>query len=870
MARIVDVFRNLFVKRRGWDSESAEELRNAFQARYHRFRLLLNANNKALDIMAEVEEALTGHRPFGMTFIQSRCTAVSTNVWKIVKTLNDLAPGKYEGLFERFREIQRNINQCLLPKMSVQEGPLVLPLEEADKDRVDLVGGKLANLGEVKKKIHLNLPDGFAITAQAYDKFLADNDLQAEIDRRIQAANVERPDQLYSLNAALQQLIIGSPVPGDLERAVREHYRLLADKHGRGIRVAVRSSALGEDFTGTSFAGQYRTILNVSGENILQAYKEVLASKYSLQAMTYRLTRGIRDEDVAMSVGCMCMVDALSGGVVYSRNPVNIRDDTIVINSAWGLPKSVVDGITTPDIFIISRNDPMVILNKEIAAKEQKYTSYPEEGIFRQELTAEENQSPSLSDEQALDLARLAVRLEKHFGLPQDIEWAIEKDRSITILQCRPLKQMDRPATPEENASNASGDRPIIRDGTTASPGVASGPVFTLVKDADALKFPHGSILVTRQALPRWATMLNRAAAVVTERGSVAGHLANVAREYNIPSLFGVRDALRKLRTGQLITVDADGHCIYKDRVESLLSTKEKPRNLMEGSPVFEALKEAAAHITPLTLLDPDAPRFRPKNCRTLHDITRFCHEKSVQEMFRFGKEHHFPERSSKQLICEIPMQWWILNLDDGFKEEVSGAHVRLDTIVSIPMLALWEGIVASPWKGPPPVDGKGFLSVMFEATKNTSLVPGVRSRYADRNYFMISRNYCSLNSRLGFHFSSVEALVSKRSGENYISFQFKGGAADTLRRRKRTLFISEILEGYGFKVEVNEDHLAARLENHDMDYMKKCLKILGYLTIHTRQLDMIMSNAALVDHYRKKINWEIQEMFDNPDTENS
>jgi pyruvate,water dikinase len=578
--------------------------------------------------------------------------------------------------------------------------------------------------------------------------------------------------------------------------------------------------------------------------------------------MTYRLTRGIRDEEVPMAVGCMRMVDAVSGGVVYSRNPVNVRDETVVVNSVWGLPKSVVDGVTIPDIFLVSRSEPPQMLDKEIAFKDKKYMCFPDEGVCRLEMTDEECSKPSLTDGQVFELARLAMRLEVFFGMPQDIEWAMDNNRSIIILHSRPLQQMENTRREEAVGTSRIKVTPLIKGGVNASPGVAHGPVFVVKKDADLLRFPDGAVLMTLQALPRWAPLLPRASAVITEQGSIAGHLAHVAREYRIPALFGVRDVIQRLETGQEVTVDADGHCIYDGRIEALLNIEPPPKNYMQGSPVFESLKGAARHIIPLTLLDPDAPSFSPANCRTMHDITRFCHEKSVREMFRFGKDHHFPERSGKQLICEVPMQWWVLNLDDGFKEEVSGNRVRLENIVSIPMLALWEGIVAHPWEGPPPVDGKGFMSVMFEATRNPALVPGMKSNYGNRNYFMISKNYCSLSSRLGFHFSMVEALVSQRSVENYISFQFKGGAADDNRRQKRILFIADILEEVDFRVQVKEDHLVARMENHDTEYMKTHLKILGYLTIHTRQLDMIMSNSASVSRYRSKIEGHIRGML--------
>jgi len=863
MDRIIGLFKRLFLKKREEDNANVEGLRNAFRGRYHHFKLLLNANNDALGIMSEMEEALRGTHPFGMNFVLSRCTTISTNVWQISSNLNQLAPGKYEALYVSFKEIQLKINPFIRHQAVFKEGPMVIPLQSVNKDMADLVGAKMANLGELKNRMHLQVKNGFAITVKAYDHFMQYNELPSEIARRIQATDVKRLDQLFSLCADIQQLIIRAPLPEELESDIFDHYRILEQEEGKGVKVAMRSSALGEDFSGTSFAGQYRSELNVSGENILQAYKEIIASKYGLLAMTYRLNRGIRDEDTPMSVGCMGMVDAICGGVMYSRNPLDFRNKAIVINSVWGLPKSVVDGSAPADLFVISRDEPMEIVQKEIPSKEGKIVCYRDEGVCRLEISGDESTAPSLKDEQAFELAHIAVKLESYYGAPQDIEWAIQRDGSIILLQCRPLQQMEKHLVRHIKIADDNEPAPVLlRGGVPASPGVASGQVFIVKKDIDALGFPEGGVLVAAQSLPYWASLLNRAAAVITGQGTVVGHLGNVAREFGVPALFGVEGVMDRLENGDLVTVDAEGMKVYQGRVDTLLKSEGTPKNLMEGSPVYEALKGAAQHIVPLHLLDPDSPDFKPANCRTLHDITRFSHEKAVHEMFRFGKEHRFPERSSKQLFYKVPMQWWILNLDDGFNEEVNGKYVKLDNIASIPMLAFWDGFVAVPWDGPPAIDGKGFMSVVFRSTQNPALTPGVRSRYADRNYFMISRNYCNLNSRLGYHFSTMEALVSDRVNENYVGFQFKGGAADYHRRLKRTLFIKEILEKYDFRVEVREDNLIARVEYHEKEDMKKRLQILGYLTLHTRQLDMIMANDTAVRYYKTKIEKDIQELL--------
>lgn len=855
MAALFDHIKKFFITKPKPTAADVEQLRIAFKDRYHNFKLLLNANNRALEIMADMERALDGRQPFGMTFVRASCTAVSVNVFNMIKNIEKIAQDKYGELNARFIDIQKKIDGVLLQKKSMKDERLVIPIDDVNKEMSDVVGNKMANLGEIKNKLQIRIPLGFVITSAAYERFIKENDLQTEIDRRFQSAEADNIEKLFTLSSEIQQLIIKSRIPDDLVDAIKQAYnKLESDTKGK-VTLALRSSALGEDTKESSFAGLYRSELNISFDSIFHAYKEILASKYSLQAITYRLNRGFRDEDISMCVGCMHMVDAVAGGVIYTRNPVNMADDSIFINSAWGLPKSVVDGSGACDLFEVSKKLPREIIRKKVNAKELKFICLPEEGICRMELTGDKKDLASIDDKMALNLSELAAKIEEYYAIPQDIEWAVDEDGAIYILQCRPLKQMESMKTDiPESVFNATHDAVIVRGGITASPGTASGKVYPVDKGIDMLRFPEGAVLVARQALPRWTSLLNRSAAVVTEQGGFAGHLASVAREFGVPALFGVPDVVNRLDHGEMVTVDADALAIYKGRIDNLLEKSETKKNPMEGSPVYETLKQVSDFIIPLNLLDPDSPYFNPSNCKTFHDITRFIHEKAVYEMFNFGKEHRFSEKSSKQLFHKVPMQWWVLNLDDGFKEEMDSKYVKLENIVSIPMLAIWKGFSAVPWDGPPAINGKGLISVIFQSTTNKNLTPGLRSAYAARNYFMISKNYCSLSSRLGYHFSILEALISERSMENYISFQFKGGAADYQRRLKRVRFIGDILEEQGFRVDIREDNLIARVEGHEMDYMKKRLEILGYLTLHTRQLDMIMSNDIVLDHYRRKI----------------
>jgi len=851
----------------GSPAPTREELRALFKSRSQSFARLLEANNKALEIMSEMEEAQRGRTIFGMSFIRASSTAVGVNVFKLVRALMDLEPGRYDALMQRLGVIQAGVEEILGRRTSRHDVPFVLRFDQIDRHSSDNTGGKMANLGDLRTSLGLPVPDGFVITAAAYEAFMAHGDLQDEINARLLSLEEDNLDARFRLSSEIQQRIMAATVPDELAQAVTQAYeRLCTDSGGAfgSVRVSLRSSALGEDAAGTTFAGQFKSLLGVRPENLLNAYKEIVASKHTPHAMSYRLSRGIRDEDVAMCVGCMTLVDARAGGVMYSRNPLNVRDTAVYINSVWGLPTAVVDGTTPTDLFVVDRLG-RTLTESVVKHKESRTVPDEGEGLRREPVPEAEAALPSLTQSQAVELADMAYVLEQSYGCPQDIEWAVDKNGRIFLLQCRPLQQMS--SSNDAHIHAVPGAEVLFAGGVTASPGVGCGPVFVARKEVDALRFPDGAVLVVPMALPRWAALLSRASALVTEQGGITGHLANVAREFGVPALFDVAEAATRFTEGETITVDAEGKRVYRGRVETLLDQQAAPASVMEGSPVHQVLHEVTRLIIPLNLTDPEAANFRPENCVTYHDITRYAHEMSVRDMFDFGTRHGLSSQASKQLVCKVPMQWWIINLDDGFTREVPERFVQLSDIASTPMLALWAGIVAVPWAGPPPASAGSMMSVFLQATMNPELGEGGCGAFTERNVFLLSKRYVCLNSRFGFHFTTVEALLSEGDFDSYACFKFSGGAADETRRNMRADLIGEVLERYDFQVKIKQDNVFAKVESRRHETILERVRILGYLMVHTRQIDMAMTDNGAAQRLRETMIADIDQMLATPFT---
>ncbi len=832
---------------------SPEALGFAFKQRYENFRGLLTANNNALQAMADLEKIYYSGESYRMAAIHSKITTILVNVYKMVRNLLEMSDGKYSELQTILEKISIDLDEIIEKTPPYRDGPFILPLTEVNLGERDLAGDKMARLGEISAVSSITLPHGFVVTASATRHFLTSRHI-TEINRRLQMLDPDDLDQLYKTCAEMQKIVTESPLPPDLEELLLVHYHRLEKATHPGCRVALRSSALGEDSSGVSFAGLYRTVLNVDGDRLSDAYKEVIASKYGPKAISYRRKRGYRHQDIEMCVGCMVMVDAQVSGVTYSMDPAAEKSEVIRINATAGIARGVVDGTTVTDLFLVSREKPFPVVYSEL--RQSRNTPAKQEPL-----------AASLTYPQIKKLAETALVLEKHFGEPQDIEWSFDHQGILFILQSRPIplpKAIEPKGTQSPSSSSETGEPPILFGGICASGGFACGEVFRVDSPEELRKFPQGAVLILKHPSPEWAPLLSRASAVIAEYGSEAGHLATIARELGIPALFSLPHAMTTLENGQLVTVNSSGRAIYQGHRKELLSQQRVRKDIMAGSPVQRILTRALQHITPLNLNDPASSQFKSSWCETLHDITRFCHEKSVSEMFNFGQKHHFDKGSAKRLIGEVSLEWWVIDLADGFRKGLDDEvkTVRIEDIVSLPMRAIWKGISAFPWEGPPPITARGFGSIVLQSTMRPDLDPAVPSRLTTKNYFLISENFCNLSVRLGYHYAMIEAYMSDLLTESYVTFRFKGGAADLRRKAVRAKLLADILKKFDFRVELHSDALLARVKKMPRDYLEQRLQILGYLTLHARQLDMIMNQPQAVEQYREKFLADIKLML--------
>lgn len=441
-------------------------------------------------------------------------------------------------------------------------------------DDIPRVGGKNANLGELYRQLTprgIRVPNGFAVTADAYRHFLRASNLESTIETLLSGLDTSNLADLAERGRRVREAILASPIPGDLEREILTAYSRLGEEYGPGTDVAVRSSATAEDLPGASFAGQQESYLNIRGERaLLQACHQCIASLFTDRAISYRVDKGFDHRAVALSIGVQKMVrsDLAAAGVLFTLDTESGFPDVVLINSSYGLGESVVKGRVDPDEFLVFKPTLLrgcrPILKRVVGAKQERLI-YSRRGGHSTRIVpvpSEERERLSLSDDEVLTLARWGCWIEEHYSkvaghpTPMDIEWAKDGvSGDLYILQARPetVHALARKTTAEVYRLEEKGT--VLLHGKSVGEKIGSGTV-RVIRDVESLaEFRPGEILVADMTDPDWEPTMKMAGAIVTNRGGRTCHAAIVSREIGVPCVVGTENATALLRNGQPITV---------------------------------------------------------------------------------------------------------------------------------------------------------------------------------------------------------------------------------------------------------------------------------------------------------------------------
>ncbi|MFQ6120638.1 MAG: phosphoenolpyruvate synthase, partial [Methanosarcinales archaeon] len=444
----------------------------------------------------------------------------------------------------------------------------VVWLEEVRNKDVPLVGGKGASLGEMINA-GLPVPGGFAVTAQAFRRFLEETGIAEELFKSLEI-DINNSEELKEASKKAKKLIMDAPIPEDIKKDIIDSYKELCKKEGEEVFVAVRSSATAEDLPDASFAGQQETFLNVKGaKNVVDAVKKCWASLYGERAIFYRVEKGFDHRKVDLSAIVQKMTNAEKAGVMFSSHP-STGEPLVIIEGSWGLGETIVSGSVSPDTYIVDRVNKKII-SKNIATKNIMAIRDPETGNTKiVEVPEDKKNATVLRDEEILKLAEIGVLLEKHYGTPQDCEWGIENGK-IYMLQSRPITTIKKIKKEED----IEGDGELLLEGLNASPGIAYG-IVKIIRGEDELdKVKDGDILVTTMTTPDMVKAMKKAVAIITDEGGTTCHAAIVSRELGCPAVVGTRNATKVLSDGMMVTVDGVKGQVYKGKLEKTIKDQK-------------------------------------------------------------------------------------------------------------------------------------------------------------------------------------------------------------------------------------------------------------------------------------------------------
>lgn len=534
---------------------------------------------------------------------------------------------------------------------------------ELAKEDVGIAGGKGANLGELTQA-KIPVPPGFVVLATAYFEFLDANHLRPEIKRLLSSCDVSDPKQLHTASVEVQKLLSAAPLPSELTSEIFSAYKSLCAKDNllaRPIAVAVRSSATAEDLPDASFAGQQESYLNILGDaNVLKQVKACWLSLFGERSIFYREQKKYDHFKVGIAVPVQKMIQSEVSGVMFTTDPISQDRDRIVIEAIYGLGDYIVQGVVTPDHFEVSRTSEKIIARN--ISTQTVMEVRQAEGVKELKVPAHLQSKQKISDKRVLELAEIGKKIHRHYLFPEDVEWALSKNK-IYITQARPITTLAKdgksPATKPEDLDSKYQDQKILT-GAPASPGLVSGPVKLVLDIKHLDKVKTGDIMVTDMTTPDFVPAMKRAAGIITNRGGLTSHAAIVSRELGVPCVVGTTTATKVLKDGMIVTVNAVTGEVYKGSL-NLASAKlaatttpfnlDLPKDTKTATKVYVNLAEpeaaqkvSARNVDGIGLLRAEfmiaGLGVHPKQVIARHEEKEYI-TKLADEMAKFCKSFH-------------------------------------------------------------------------------------------------------------------------------------------------------------------------------------------------------------------------------------
>jgi pyruvate,water dikinase len=838
----------------------------SFEELFNRFREVLDRHNKAVEQIADMGEKLGGGYVFDIHYIESAYAELALAVSGSIQSFDALTRDRYPRLQDAFVRIDTRIRE-MMSSTDASSGVRIVFCEDTSWDLYCEIGGKNAGLAELKNVLKLSVPGAFFVTTHSFNEFMKFNRLDERVEALRKSGGISESDFVL-----LRDSIIAGEIPPALDEEFDKAIRKMKLQCGASCFIAVRSSAEEEDGK-LSFAGQFDTVLNVPLEagTVKEAYKQVIASLFSPHSVAYQRRFGFDAHTMKMSVGCVAMVEAVSSGVVYSMDPSG-KKDTLLISANWGLGKTIVEGMVEADLYWITKGSAPEIVDERCGMKEAMTIVLPGGGIETISTPLEIRGKPVLSHETAIELALRAQSIERHFRRPQDIEWAIDASGRMFILQSRELRMGEEECKRSVSVIKFIESKSALmrNKGIGVQKGIGVGRVFVAKTPDDVKDFPKGAILVSKRDFSVFVRLMNDVSAIITDIGTPTSHMASLAREFRIPTIVNTDDATRILKDGMEITVsvDEEGSAVY----EGILAEAHEctAANAPHITEVHEYLKKryVLRHISPLNLIEPLHDSFRPEECKTMHDILRFIHEKSIMELVDRARHGRVSLKGYAAVALDLPVPAGIVMIDMGGGLERNAsrsgkngkANAVVDEIASIPLRAIIKGMVfPGAWHNETvPLRVKDFFMSMTRMPDINS----VSMSSPLQNVAVVSREYVNLSLKFGYHFNIVDCLCTDNPRKNHVYFRFSGGATDIAQRSRRVLFLASILKEYGFTVWTRSDLLIARLANIDRNQMEVVLDQLGRLIAFARKLDALLRDDATIGYYAQRFKEENYELM--------